>query len=391
MTADPRPDRDIAASSDGGSWIAASVPPGCQGGTGADQVRAATRGAVMKALVKAEAAPGLWLRDVPEPEAGPGEVKIRVLRTGICGTDLHVRAWDAWAASAVRTPVVLGHEIAGRVEAIGPGVDTVDVGDLVSVEGHIVCGRCRWCLAGRRQLCPNTVSVGIDRDGGYAEAVVVPATNVWRHRTPIDPDVAAIFDPFGNAVHSALAFDVLAEDVLITGAGPIGIMAASVVRHAGARNVVITDMSHERLALAESMGAVTRAVDVSTTSLPDVVAELGMVEGFDVGLEMSGAPAALRSMIAAMAHGGSIALLGLPSQSVEFDWDRVIHSMLTVKGIFGREMFETWYAMSVLVGAGLDISPVITHRFPYTEFEQAFDTAAGGHCGKVVIDWEVAS
>jgi len=359
-----------------------------QGGGGAGT--AARGGSGMKALVKAEAAPGLWLREVPEPEAGPGEVKIRVLRTGICGTDLHVRAWDAWAASAVRTPVVLGHEIAGRVETIGPGVDTVDVGDLVSVEGHIVCGRCRWCLAGRRQLCPNTVSVGIDRDGGYAEAVVVPATNVWRHRSPIDPDVAAIFDPFGNAVHSALAFDVLAEDVLITGAGPIGIMAASVVRHAGARNVVITDMSHERLALAESMGAVTRAVDVSTTSLPDVVAELGMVEGFDVGLEMSGAPAALRSMIAAMAHGGSIALLGLPSQSVEFDWDRVIHSMLTVKGIFGREMFETWYAMSVLVDAGLDISPVITHRFPYTEFEQAFETAAGGHCGKVVIDWEAA-
>jgi threonine 3-dehydrogenase len=344
----------------------------------------------LKALVKAEAAPGLWLQDVPEPEAGPGEVRIRVLRAGICGTDLHVRSWDAWAQGAVRTPVVLGHEIAGRVDQVGAGVDTVDVGDLVSVEGHVVCGRCRWCLAGRRQLCPNTVSIGIDRDGGFAEAVVVPASNVWRHRTPIDPDVAAIFDPFGNAVHSALAFDVLAEDVLVTGAGPIGIMAASVVRHAGARNVVITDLSPERLALAERMGAVTRAVDVGSTDLRDVVRDLGMVEGFDVGLEMSGSPSALRSMIGAMAHGGSIALLGLPSQPVEFDWDRVIRSMLTVKGIFGREMFETWYAMSVLVGAGLDISPVITHRFPYWEFEAAFDTAAGGHCGKVVLDWEVS-
>jgi threonine 3-dehydrogenase len=345
----------------------------------------------MKALVKAEAAPGLWLQDVPEPTTGPGEVRIRVLRTGICGTDLHVRSWDAWAQGAVRTPVTLGHEIAGRVEEVGTGVDTVDVGDLVSVEGHIVCGRCRWCLGGRRQLCPNTVSVGIDRDGGFAEVVVVPATNVWRHPKPIDADVAAIFDPFGNAVHSALAFEVLGEDVLVTGAGPIGIMAASVARHAGARNIVITDLSTERLALAESMGAVTRAVDVRTTRLPDVVAELGMVEGFDVGLEMSGAAPALQSMISSMAHGGKIALLGLPSSSVEFQWDRVIRSMLTVKGIFGREMFETWYAMSVLVGAGLDISPVITHRFPYTAFDEAFDTAASGHCGKVVLDWEVTS
>jgi threonine 3-dehydrogenase len=345
----------------------------------------------MKALVKAEAAPGLWLRDVPEPGTGPGEVRIRVLRTGICGTDLHVRSWDSWAQGAVRTPVVLGHEIAGRVEEVGAGVDTVDVGDLVSVEGHIVCGRCRSCLAGRRQLCPNTVSVGIDRDGGFAEVVVVPATNVWRHRTPVDPDVAAIFDPFGNAVHCALSFPVLGEDVLITGAGPIGIMAASVVRHAGARNVVITDLSAQRLALAESMGAVTRAVDVATTGLPEVMAELGMVEGFDVGLEMSGAPPALHSMIASMAHGGRIALLGLPSTTIEFDWDRVIHSMLTVKGIFGREMFETWYAMSVLVAGGLDISPVITHRFPFTEFDEAFDVAASGHCGKVVLDWEAAS
>ncbi len=344
----------------------------------------------MKALVKAEAAPGLWLRDVPKPEAHAGEVLIRVLRTGICGTDLHVRSWDPWAQGAVKPPVVLGHEIAGRVEALGSGVDTVDVGDLVSVEGHIVCGRCRSCLAGVRQLCPNTVSIGLDRDGGFAEHVVVPVTNVWRHPRPIDPDVAAIFDPFGNAVHSALSFDVLGEDVLITGAGPIGIMAASVVRHAGARHVVITDVSADRLALATSMGAVTRAIDASSTSLRAVMSELEMVEGFDVGLEMSGAPPALHSMINSMVHGGEIALLGLPSSSIEFDWDRVIHSMLTIKGIFGRRMYETWYAMSVLVQAGLDISPVITHRFPYTEFEEAFEVAASGKCGKVLLDWEVA-
>ena len=342
----------------------------------------------MKALVKAEAAPGLWLRDVPEPEARAGEVLIRVLRTGICGTDLHVRAWDGWAQAAVRPPVVLGHEIAGRVAALGDGVDTVDVGDLVSVEGHIVCGRCRSCLAGRRQLCPHTVSIGIDRDGGFAEYVAVPATNVWRHRFPVDPDVAAIFDPFGNAVHSALAFDLLGEDVLITGAGPIGVMAASVARHAGARFIVITDVSAERLELARSLGAITTAVDVTSTTLDEVMRDLGMVEGFDIGLEMSGAPAALHSMIASMAHGGNIALLGLPSTSVDFDWDHVIHSMLTVKGIFGRQMYETWYEMSVLVQAGLDISPVITDRFHYTEWEQAFEAAASGKGGKVVISWE---
>jgi len=342
----------------------------------------------MKALVKAEAAAGLWLKDIPEPEVHPGEVLIRVLRTGICGTDLHVRSWDAWAQGAIKPPVVLGHEVAGRVVAVGDGVDIVDVGDLVSIEGHIVCGRCRSCLAGKRQLCPNTVSIGIDRDGGFAEYVAVPSTNVWRHRTEIDPEVAAIFDPFGNAVHSALAFDVLGEDVLITGAGPIGIMSASVVRHAGARNVVITDVSPERLDLARRMGAVTRAVDVRTASLSDVMSDLGMVEGFDVSLEMSGAPAALHSMITTMANGGEIALLGLPSSTIEFDWDRVIRSMLTVRGIFGRQMFETWYEMSVLVQAGLDISPVITDRFHFTEWEQAFEAAASGKGGKVVISWE---
>ena len=342
----------------------------------------------MKALVKSEAAPGLWLRDVPEPELHAGEVLIRVLRTGICGTDLHIRSWDAWAQTAITTPVVLGHEIAGRVEALGSGVDTVDIGDLVSVEGHIVCGRCRSCQSGAGQLCPNTVSVGIDREGGFAEYVALPATNVWRHRAPIDPDVAAIFDPFGNAVHSALSFPVLGEDVLITGAGPIGIMAASVVRHAGARHVVITDVSAERLALAVSIGAVTRAIDVTATDPRAVMSDLGMIEGFNVGLEMSGAPAALHSMIKAMAHGGEIALLGLPSGGIDFDWDQVIHSMLTIKGIFGRRMFETWYAMSVLVGAGLDISPVITHRFPFADFDEAFEIAASGRCGKVILQWD---
>jgi len=341
----------------------------------------------MKALVKLEAAPGLWLRDVPKPVTGPGEVLIKVLRTGICGTDLRIRAWDSWAQGALRPPVVIGHEIAGVVTELGRGVDTVDVGDLVSVEGHLVCGRCRSCLGGARQLCPNTVSVGVDRDGGFAEFIAVTATNVWRHPNPIDPEVAAIFDPFGNAVHSALSFRVLGEDVLITGAGPIGIMAASVVRHAGARHVVITDVSTERLALARTMGAVTRAVDITTTSLDEVMADLAMVEGFDVGLEMSGAPDALHTMIRTMAHGGEVALLGLPSGQIQFDWDRVIHSMLTIKGIFGREMFETWYAMSVLINAGLDIAPVITHRFGFEDFEQAFDVAASGRCGKVILDW----
>ena len=344
----------------------------------------------MRALVKADPTRGLWLREVPDPVVGPGEVLLRVLRTGICGTDLHVRAWDSWARSAVRTPVVLGHEIAGRVEALGSGVDTVDVGDLVSVEGHLVCGRCRSCLAGRRQLCPNTVSIGIDRDGGFADLVVVPATNVWRHPPGLDPDVAAIFDPFGNAVHSALTFPVLGEDVLVTGAGPIGIMAAAVVRHAGARHVVISELSPERLALARAMGAVTLAVDPREATLSDVMAQLGMREGFDVGLEMSGAPDALHAMLASMAHGGRVALLGLPSAAIEFDWDRVIRSMLTVQGVFGRRMFETWYAMSVLVAAGLDIAPVITHRFAAADFEQAFDVAAGGRCGKVILDWEAA-
>ena len=343
----------------------------------------------MKALVKTTPAPGLDLVEVPVPGVASGEVRVRVLRTGICGTDLHIQSWDAWAASTIKTPRVIGHEIAGVVDVIGPGVDTVELGDLVSIEGHLVCGRCRNCLAGRRQLCPNTVGVGVNRDGGFAEYVVVPATNVWRHPPDRDLDVAAIFDPFGNAVHTALAFSTLGEDVLITGAGPIGIMAAAVVRHAGARHVVVTDISDFRLELARSLG-VTRTVNVATTDLQTVITELGMKEGFDIGLEMSGAAAALRSMVDVMAHGGEIALLGLPTGDVHdlpVDWARVITSMLTVRGIYGREMFETWYAMSVLVGAGLDIRPVITHRFSFRDFEAAFGTARSGDCGKVVLDW----
>jgi threonine 3-dehydrogenase len=341
----------------------------------------------MKALLKRTTGPGLELADVPEPVLESGQVIIKVARTGICGTDLHIRSWDPSVQGMVSPPVVLGHEIAGHVAAVGPGVDTVREGDLVSVEGHIVCGRCRNCRAGRRQLCPNTKGVGVHRDGGFAEYISVPAGNVWRHPVALDVEIAAIFDPFGNAVHSALAFPVLGEDVLVTGAGPIGIMAAAVARHAGARHVVVTDISEYRLDLARSTG-VTKAVDPTQQDLHDVMRELDMKEGWDVGLEMSGAPAALASMLDTMANGGRIALLGLPSSDeAPFDWVKTITSMLTIKGIYGREMFETWYAMSVLVAAGLDISPVITHRFRYDQFEEAFDTAASGRCGKVLLDW----
>ncbi len=343
----------------------------------------------VKALVKPTRGPGLELRDVPTPSPSSGEALVRVMRTGICGTDLHIRSWDNWAAATVRAPLVVGHEIAGMVCAVGDGVESVDVGDLVSVEGHIVCGRCRNCRAGRRQLCADTVSIGIHRDGGFAEYVTVPATNLWRHPAGMDLDVAALFDPFGNAVHAALSFPVLGEDVLVTGAGPIGIMAAAVARHAGARHVVISDVSDYRLELARTLGiATTIRADEEPVSAP--FDDLGMKEGYDVGLEMSGAPNALHSMLESMAHGGRVALLGLPSGRagrMDFDWVRVITSMITIKGIYGREMFETWYAMTVLVEAGLDIKPVITHRFPYTDYETAFNTAETGRCGKVILDW----
>jgi threonine 3-dehydrogenase len=341
----------------------------------------------VKALAKSEARPGIWLVDAPEPEVGINDVLIRVLRTGICGTDLHIRAWDAWAKRTIPVPMVVGHEFVGEVVEIGSNVNDFAPGDIVSGEGHLVCGRCRNCMAGRRHLCAHTQGVGVDRTGAFAERIALPMTNVWKHAAGIDLDVAAIFDPFGNAVHTALAFPVLGEDVLITGAGPIGIMAAAVVRHAGARHVVVTDMNPYRLELARSVG-VTHALDVRDGSVADAQRELGMTEGFDVGLEMSGSPAALHDMLANMAHGGRIAMLGIPAEDIAIDWNRVIFNMLTIRGIYGREMYETWYMMTMLLQSGLDITPVITHRFSYRDFEEAFDIAASGDSGKIVLDWE---
>jgi len=340
----------------------------------------------VKALVKARPEPGLWLQDVPEPDVGINDVLIRVHRTGICGTDLHIHAWDAWAQEAVPTPLVTGHEFAGEVVGVGSNVSDFHPGDLVSGEGHLVCGRCRNCMAGRRHLCAHTHGVGVDHPGAFAEYIALPMTNVWHHAADVDPEVAAIFDPFGNAVHTALTFPVLGEDVLITGAGPIGLMAAAVVRHAGARHVVITDVNPDRLELAGKMG-VTRALDVRTEDLDGVQQELGMAEGFDIGLEMSGRAQALRDMLANMAHGGRVAMLGIPSEQIAIDWNLVVFNMLTIKGIYGREMYETWYAMTVLLQSGLDVSPVITHRFAADDFEEAFATAAGGHAGKILLDW----
>ncbi|MFF4409160.1 L-threonine 3-dehydrogenase [Streptomyces sp. NPDC001262] len=340
----------------------------------------------MRALVKTTAGPGLELTEVPTPQAGPGQVLIKVLRTGICGTDLHIDSWDDWAARVVRAPLVVGHEFAGEVVETGPGVNAVKTGDIVSGEGHLVCGTCRNCMAGRRHLCIRTVGLGVHTDGAFAEYVVLPESNVWVHRHEIDIDVAAIFDPFGNAVHTALSFPVLNEDVLITGAGPIGMMAAAVADHAGARSTVITDVSPYRLALAQKMGA-TVALDVSSRRIADVMPELGMTEGFDVGMEMSGRADALQDMIATMSPGGRIAALGLPTGDVSIDMATVVTRMLTLRGIYGREMFETWYAMSVLLRSGLDISPVITHRFGFEQHAEAFATARSGQCGKVVIDW----
>ncbi|MFF4224316.1 L-threonine 3-dehydrogenase [Streptomyces sp. L500] len=340
----------------------------------------------MRALVKTAAGPGLELTEVPTPEAGPGQVLIKVLRTGICGTDLHIDSWDDWAARVVRAPLVVGHEFAGEVVETGPGVTTVSAGDIVSGEGHLVCGTCRNCMAGRRHLCIRTIGLGVHTDGAFAEYVVLPESNVWVHRHEIDIDVAAIFDPFGNAVHTALSFPVLNEDVLITGAGPIGMMAAAVANHAGARSTVITDVSPYRLALAEKMGA-TVALDVSDRRIADVMPELGMTEGFDVGMEMSGRADALQDMIATMSPGGRIAALGLPTGDVSIDMATVVTRMLTLRGIYGREMFETWYAMSVLLRSGLDISPVITHRFGFEQYAEAFATARSGRCGKIVLDW----
>jgi len=340
----------------------------------------------VKALYKAPGGPGLEMIELPEPEAGPGEVKIRVLRTGICGTDLHIAAWDAWAQGAVNAPLIPGHEFSGVVVALGEGVDSVAVGDHVSGEGHIVCGSCRNCLAGRKHLCIRTIGLGVNRDGAFAEYVVMPAGNVWKQPADLDLDLAAIFDPFGNAAHTALSFPLVGEDVLITGAGPIGLMALKVARHAGARYIVITDVQPARLELARAMGA-DLAIDVSTETIASAQQRLGMREGFDVALEMSGHASALPDIVANLNHGGRIAVLGLPSQPVSLDWAKVVSHMITIKGIYGREMFETWYAMNAMLIAGLDISPVITDRFPADRWEDAFAAAASGDRGKVIIDW----
>jgi threonine 3-dehydrogenase len=340
----------------------------------------------MKALVKSQSAPGLWMCEVPRPTAGDSDVLIQVLRTGICGTDLHIYGWDTWAQEHVPVPLTVGHEFVGQVVEVGAKVSGFEVGDLVSGEGHVVCGACRNCRAGRRHLCARTDSVGMTRAGAFAEYVVLPAGNVWKHKPGIDLDVAAIFDPFGNAVHTALAFPVMGEDVLITGAGPIGLMAARVVRHAGARHVVISDVSQYRLDLAIKMG-ITDVINPLEGSIADAQRALGMREGFDVGLEMSGSAGALQAMVENMTHGGRIAVLGLPGSPVLLDLSAVVLNSLTLAGIYGREMFETWYAMSVMIDQGLDITPVITHRFPAEEFEEAFATARGGQCGKVLLYW----
>ncbi len=340
----------------------------------------------MKALVKREAKPGLWLEDVPEPKIGINDVLIRVDRTGICGTDLHIYKWDAWAQATIPVPMVVGHEFVGEIVEVGSNVVDFRPGDVVSAEGHVVCGRCRNCLAGRRHLCKDTQGIGVNRPGAFAEYISVPMTNVWHHQNGIDRDVAAIFDPFGNAVHTALSFNVLGEDVLITGAGPIGIMAAGIVQHAGARFVVVTDVNEYRLGLARQMGA-TVAWNVKNGQLRDVQQQLGMKEGFDVGLEMSGHPAAFRELIDNMAHGGKIAMLGIPSEQMAIDWNKVVFNMLTIKGIYGREMYETWYKMTVMLESGLDIKPVITHRYHHTEFEKGFEVMKTGQSGKVILNW----
>jgi threonine 3-dehydrogenase len=341
---------------------------------------------MMKALAKSRRERGLWLKDVPEPEYGINDVLIRVRYTGICGTDVHIYDWDEWAQKTIPVPMVIGHEFVGEIVEVGSNVNDFHPGDIVSGEGHVTCGRCRNCLAGRRHLCAFTSGVGVNRPGAFAEFVVLPMSNIWRHEPHVNQEVAAIFDPFGNAVHTALSFPVLGEDVLITGAGPIGIMCIPVVKHAGARHVVITDLNPYRLELARKMGA-TLAVNTAETPLHEVQKRLGMLEGFDVGLEMSGNGGAFRDMIANMSHGGKIAVLGIPAKEVALDWSKVIFNMITIKGIYGREMYETWYKMSVMIHSGLDISPVITHRYSYAEFDAGFTAMRSGQTGKVVLDW----
>jgi threonine 3-dehydrogenase len=340
----------------------------------------------MRALVKKYAKPGLWLDEVPVPEVGINDVLIKVHKTAVCGTDVHIWDWNAWAQKTIPVPMVIGHEFVGRVMAMGSNVADLNIGDIVSGEGHIVCGRCRNCLAGRRHLCKDTNGVGVNRTGAFAEYICIPVTNVWHADPSIPMEILSIFDPFGNATHTTLAFPVLGEDVLITGAGPIGIMATAIARHAGARYIVTTDMNPYRLDLAKKMGA-TVALNVKERTLADVRKELGMKEGFDVGLEMSGNGAALKEMLANMCHGGKVAMLGIPSGDVAIDWNQVIFNMLTIKGIYGREMYETWYLMQSLIKIGLDLTPVITHRMHYTEFEEAFNIMSSGNAGKVILNW----
>ena len=340
----------------------------------------------MRALVKTEAGPGLRLMEVPDPTIGINDVLIKVRKTGICGTDLHIESWDPWAAKTIQPPLVVGHEFVGEVVAVGSNVVDFRPGDLVSGEGHVVCGRCRHCLAGRRHLCAHTIGLGVGRDGAFAEYVALPMTNVWHHWPGIDEEVAAIFDPFGNAVHTALAFPVLGEDVLVSGAGPIGLMATAVARHAGARFIVVSEPNAYRRELASEMGA-TVVVDPRERDLHDVQAELGMVEGFDVAMEMSGVAVALRTAMANMAHGGSIAILGIPTAEISVDVNEIVFNQLTLRGIYGREMYETWYKMTVMLQSGLDIRPAITHRFSHRDFEAAFAAARSGDSGKVIMDW----
>jgi threonine 3-dehydrogenase len=340
----------------------------------------------MKALVKKYKKEGLWLEDVPVPQTGINDVRIKIHKTAICGTDIHIYKWDSWAQKTIPVPMVIGHEFVGEVESFGSNVKGFKKGDLVSGEGHIVCGQCRNCLAGRLHLCRDTMSVGVTRDGAFAEYICIPATNVWHCDPKIPEDVLSIFDPIGNATHTTLSFDLIGEDVLITGAGPIGIMAAAIARHAGARYIVITDVNPYRLELAKKMGA-TRVVDVRKENLKDIQKELGMTEGFDVGLEMSGNGQAFEDMLENMVHGGKIALLGILQPETKINWDLIVFNGLTIKGIYGRKMFETWYKMTVMVQGGLDLMPVITHRFHYTQFEEGFELMGSGLSGKIILNW----
>jgi threonine 3-dehydrogenase len=340
----------------------------------------------LKALVKKEATPGIWLDDIPEPNVGPNDVLIEVAKTAICGTDMHIYKWDAWAQKTIPVPMAVGHEYCGRIVEMGSEVRGLAIGDRVSGEGHITCGYCRNCRAGSRHLCRNTVGVGVNRPGAFAQYLSIPGINTFKLPDSISDDVASILDPLGNATHTALAFDMVGEDVLITGAGPIGIMAVAIARFVGARHVVITDVNDYRLDLARKMGA-SRAINVTRESLDDTMKELGMKEGFDVGLEMSGNANAFRGMIGNMSHGAKIAMLGIPSQEIALDWRQVVFNMLTIKGIYGREMYETWYKMTVMLESGLDIKPVITHRLPWHEYEKGLEAMKSGNSGKVILDW----